>query len=67
MNKQRHFLTYKKLNPTSFFHENLGIQSASSAEDMWSNLVSYVTAKDSGIIINDICDTRSSRSSRMSA
>lgn len=45
INKQKHFLTYKKLNPTSFIHDNLAIQSISSPEDMWANLVSYVTAK----------------------
>lgn len=43
------------MNPTSFIHSSLVTYTVAGPEDIWANLVSYATAKESGIL-NDIWD-----------
>lgn len=45
LEKKKKILTYKKLNPTSFLHDNVVSSHSVSADDIWANLVSYATAK----------------------
>lgn len=52
LNKRKNLLTYKSLNPTSFIHDNLAVEvEETRGKDMWSKLVSYVAAKESGILV----------------
>lgn len=62
-NKAKYLISYKSLNPTSFIHDNLSSKAQSQGEagfkqphNMWDKLVSYVAAKESGILMNDDLD-----------